>query len=219
MVDYTQLVCRRQDGLPAEMKICYSGIMKKLKNIFAEVVSRALDPVWEIPIAILLAIAFAVREGLRWRFLGLILFIDAVVPMIFFLIMLYHRQIKDWDIQNRAQRIPLYLFTLICHLGGLWLAHELGKAELVNVLSVFYGVAIVFFVITLKWKISLHAGVNAVLITTINMFYDWQYAWLYILLYLVMWARVYQKHHTWAQVILGALLGGGLVGVGLRVIQ
>ncbi|PJE63682.1 hypothetical protein COU89_01995 [Candidatus Roizmanbacteria bacterium CG10_big_fil_rev_8_21_14_0_10_45_7] len=186
-----------------------------MKKIFAEVVSRVLDPVWEIPIAIMLAIVFAVREGLRWRFLGLILFIDAVVPMIFFLMMLYHKQINDWDIQNRAQRIPLYLFTLICHLGGLWLAHELGKAELVNVLSVFYGVAIVFFVITLKWKISLHAGVNAVLITTINMFYDWQYAWLYILLYLVMWARVYQKHHTWAQVILGALLGGGMVAVGM----
>ncbi|MFH2085358.1 MAG: hypothetical protein ABII21_00995 [bacterium] len=192
--------------------------MKQAKNIFAEVVSRVLDPVWEIPLAILLAIGFAVKEGLRWRFLGLILFIDGVVPLIFFLTMLYHRQIRDWDIQNRVQRIPLYLFTLVCHLGGLWLAHELGKSELVLVLSVFYGVAIVFFLVTLKWKISLHAGVNGVLITAINMFYGWQYVWLYGFLAIVMWARVYQKHHSWRQVAVGAILGGGMVGVGLGLI-
>ncbi len=193
--------------------------MKKFKSVFAEVLSRLLDPVWEIPLALLLAIGFAVREGLRWRFVGLLLFIDAVVPLIFFLTMLYHKQIKDWDIQNRAQRIPLYLFTMICHLGGIWLAHELGRTQLVSILLVFYAVAIIFFVITLKWKISLHAGVNAVLFTAVNMFYDFKYAWLYILLCLVMWARVYQKHHSWAQVIAGAILGGGIVALGLSMIK
>lgn len=187
-----------------------------MKKIWAELVSRALDPVWEIPAAIAVAVMFAVREGLRWRFLGLILFIDAVVPMIFFLTMLYHKQIKDWDIQKRAERIPLYLFTLVCHLGGLWLAHELGKGELVRVLAVYYVTAIVFFLITLKWKISLHAGVNAVLVTSLNVFYGWHYVWLYGLLCLVMWARVTQRHHTWAQVIAGALLGGGMVMLGLQ---
>lgn len=192
--------------------------MKKFKNVFAEVVSRVLDPVWEIPLAILLAVVFAVTEGLRWRFLGLLLFIDAVVPMIFFVMMLINKQIKDWDIQEREQRIPIYTFTLICHLAGLWLAHELGKVELVSVLSVFYIVGIIFALITLRWKISLHAGVNAVLFTAINMFYEWKYVWLYGLLALVMWARVHQKHHTWRQVIAGASLGGGLVGVGLSLV-
>lgn len=196
--------------------------MKKLRgarDIFAEVVSRVLDPVWEIPLAIVLAVGFAMNEGLRWRFLGIILFVDAVVPMIFFLMMLYHKQIKDWDIQNRMERIPLYLFTLVCHLGGIWLAQELGKSELVGVLMVFYVTAMVFFLITLKWKISLHAGVNAVLFTAINMFYGFKYLPLYGLLYLVMWARVHQKHHTWAQVLWGAGLGVGMVGVGLLLIQ
>lgn len=192
--------------------------MTKFKNIFAEGVSRVLDPVWEIPLALLLAVGFAVREGLRWRFVGLLLFIDAVVPMIFFLIMIYHKQIKDWDIQNRVQRIPLYLFTMICHLGGIWLAHELGRNELVSILLVFYAVAVIFFVITLKWKISLHAGVNSVLITTVNILYGWHLWWLYILLSLVMWARVYQKHHTWAQVVAGAGVGIGVVGIGLTLI-
>lgn len=192
--------------------------MKKYKDIFAEIISRLLDPVWEIPVAILLAVAFAASEGLRWRFLGLLLFIDAIVPMIFFIMMLVNKQIKDWDIQKREQRVPLYTFTLICHLAGLWLAHELGKRELVEVLLVFYLVGIVFALITMKWKISLHAGVNAALITAINMFYGWEYVWLFGLLPIVAWARVYQKHHTWEQVVLGILLGGGMVGLGLRVV-
>lgn len=186
--------------------------------MIAEIVSRVLDPVWEIPIAIVMAVAFAMQEGLRWRFLGILLFIDAVVPMVFFLIMLYHKQIREWDMQNRRQRLPLYLFTLICHLGGLWIAYELEKTGLFPILVVYYLVAVVFFLISLRWKISLHAGVNAVLITTINIFYGWRYWPLYLFLLLVMWARVYQKHHTWGQVVAGAVLGGGIVSLGLRAI-
>jgi len=187
----------------------------KVKSIFAEVVSRVFDPVWEIPLALLLAVVFAMTEGLRWRFVGLLLFVDAVVPMVFFLMMLYHKQIKDWDIQNRLERVPLYIFTMVCHLGGMWLAHELGKGELVSILLVYYVVAIVFLVITLFWKISLHTGVNAVLITSINCFLGWQYWYLYGILLVVGWARVYQKHHTWQQAALGALIGSLVVWVGL----
>jgi len=189
----------------------------KAKNILAEVVSRVLDPVWEIPMAIAIAVLFAVKEGLRWRFLGLVLFIDGVVPLIFFLLMLYHKQIKDWDMQNRKERVPLYLFTTICHLGGVWLAHELGKNELVSILLVFYGVAMVFLLITLKWKISLHAGVNSVLFTIINVLYGYKYLFLYVLLWPLLWARVYQKHHTIAQFVVGAILGCVLVIWGLYV--
>lgn len=182
---------------------------------FAEVVSRVFDPVWEIPAAIVVAVAFALQEGLRWRFLGLLLFIDGVVPLIFFLTMLYHRQITSWDIRKRAERIPLYLFTMICHLGGVWLAHEVGKGDLAWILGVYWMVAVVFATITTFWKISLHAGVNAVLFTTINVFYHFRYWWLYGLLCLVMAVRVYQKHHTWSQVLAGAVLGGGMVAMGL----
>lgn len=192
--------------------------MRQFKNIVAEIISRVLDPVWEVPLAILVAVLFAVREGLRWRFLGLLLFIDALVPFIFFLTMLHHRQLVNWDMQRRGERIPIYVFTLLCHLAGLWLAHELGKSELVSVLSVFYLVGIAFALITLKWKISLHAGVNAVLFTAINVFYGWRYIWLYGLLGLVMWARVYQRHHSWGQVLAGATLGGGMILLGLGVV-
>jgi hypothetical protein len=192
--------------------------MKQWKDFVATLFSRLFDPVWMMPVAISSATVFAVSEGLRWRFLGLLLFIDAVVPLIFFVIMLLNRQIKDWDIHKREQRIPLMTFTLICHLAGLWLACELGKNELSAVLAVFYFTGLIFALITLKWKISLHAGINAVLFTAINVFYDWQYPWLYLILLGVMWARVYQRHHTPAQVVVGALVGMGLAASGLLLV-
>lgn len=177
--------------------------------------SRGLDPVFMIPISLLLAIAFAAHEGLRWRFVGLLLFVDVLVPTVFFLTMLYHRQITSWDIRKREERIPLYAFALICHMGGIWLAYVVGKTHLASVLLLYYASGIVFFLITLRWKISIHAGVNAVLITSLNMFYQWRYWYLYGLVLAVMWARVYQKHHTWSQVMLGALLGVGMMIGGL----
>lgn len=193
-------------------------MVKKFKNVLAGVVSRVFDPVWEIPGAILLAVAFAINEGIRWRFLGILLFVDAVVPMIFFLMMLYHKQLANWDMDKRRERLPIYIFMLICHLGGLWLAHELGKTELVAVLLVYYLIGVVFVVVTNWWKISLHAGVNGVLITTIVMFYGSKYLWLYGLLCLVMWARVWQGHHTWAQVIVGAWIGIVVIFCGLSIV-
>ena len=189
-----------------------------MRKGLARVVSRVFDPVWEIPIAIFLAIMFAVKEGLRGRFLGLILFIDAVVPSIFFLTMLYHKQISNWDIDKRGQRLPLYIFTLVCHLGGLWLAHELGKSDLTAVLLVFYLVGIVFVGVTFLWKISIHAGVNAVLFTAINVFYGGRYWYLYLLLFLVMWARVEERHHTWRQVGGGAIVASVITYLGLKLI-
>ena len=202
----------------AHVFFCYSCLVKKFQKIVAAVLSRLLDPVWEVPAAVALAVLFAVSEGLRWRFLGMLLFLDGVVPFIFFLTMLYHHQIKDWDIQNRVERLPLYIFTLVAHAGGIWLAHELGKTDLVHVLLVFYAVAATFGVITFFWKISLHTGVNAVLITFLNWATGWHYWWLYVLVLVVAWARVYQKHHTWAQATAGAFLGGGMVAVGMMII-
>lgn len=184
----------------------------------AEVVSRVFDPVWEVPIAILIAMAFALQEGLRWRFLGLLLFIDGVMPGIFFLLMIWHKQVDSWDIRDRKKRLPIYFFTLLCHMGGAWLAYELGKIELALTLVVFYSIAIVFIGITVFWKISLHAGVNAVLITMLNVFTGWVYWPLYAILGLVVWARHYQAHHSWGQLWAGAMLGGGMVYFGLRAV-
>lgn len=192
-------------------------IKRKERNlvILARIISRVFDPPHEILLAVLLAVYIAVKEGLRWRFLGLILFIDAVVPFIFFLTMLYNKQVSSWDIRERKERLPIYLFTMLCHLGGVWLAHELGKSELSRTLFTFWLTGITFAVITSFWKISLHAGVNAFLATLIVSTFGLKYLWVYGLVLVVMWARHYDGHHTWGQLLVGAGLGilGAMMGI------
>lgn len=195
--------------------MCLNGDMSKL---LSRIISRVLDPVVEIPLAVSLAVWFAVSGGLRWRFLVLILVVDAVLPFLFMLIALVKGQITSWDIRKREERIPLYLFTLFVHGIGVLLAHLLERGDLARILFIFWLVAAVFALITLKWKISLHTGVNAVLVTFVNIIYAWQYWWLLLLLPLVAWARVHDRHHTWAQAAAGALLGGGMTYLGMAVL-
>lgn len=191
--------------------------MKRKLASLAKLISRVFDPVWEIPIAIGLAVLFAIQEGLRWRFLGLLLFVDAIVPCVFFLIMLWHRQIKSWDMRDRRERVPLYFFTMLCHLGGIWLAREIGKVELAQILTVFWILGLIFSVVTYFWKISIHAGVNSVLVIFVNMMTDWKYWYLLGIIPLVGWARVYGKHHHWGQFAAGTVLGGGVCYYALKV--
>lgn len=187
-----------------------------MNKLFSKIISRVLDPVIEIPVALGLAIWFAVAGGLRWRFLVIILLIDALLPFLFMVISLAKGQITSWDIRKREERTPLYLFTLFVHGLGVVLAHLLERGDLSRILFVFWVIAAAFALITLKWKISLHGGVNAVLLVFVNMLYGWQYWYLMGLLVLVGWARVHDKHHSVAQYTAGAVLGGIMTYVGMK---
>lgn len=183
----------------------------------SNLISRVFDPVVEIPVALIIAVYWAVENGFRWRFLILLLLIDAVLPFLYFVHMLRKGEVSNWDIRDRKERIPLYLFTLVVHFIGLYLAWILGKESLFVTLLIFYVVAIVFMLITTVWKISLHAGVNSLLITFVNIITGWRYVWLYVIVVIVSWARVRDGHHSWGQVSAGAILAGIMVWVGLMV--
>jgi len=187
-----------------------------MKQILSKVISRVFDPVIEIPVALFLATWFAVAGGLRWRFLILIMILDTILPLLFMLIALAKGQISNWDIRKREERIPLYLFTLFVHGMGVVLAEVLERGDLARILLVFWVIAAVFAVITTRWKISLHTGVNAMLMIFVNMLYDFRYWYLLGILPFVAWARVYDKHHDWVQVGAGIMVGGGMTYLGMK---
>lgn len=184
--------------------------MARKHSRLAIVIARVFDPVLEIPLALGFAVWFAVANGLRWRFLVLLLLVDAFMPFVFFLHLLRKGEVSSWDIRDRRERLPLYAFTIIAHLVGVLLAFFLEKYLLLAILLAFYVVAVVFMIVTVFWKISIHMGVNSLLITFINVITQWKYWWLYILLFAVGWARVRNGHHNIWQVIVGSLLGAGL---------
>jgi membrane-associated phospholipid phosphatase len=186
--------------------------MKKL----AWVVSRIFDPVIEIPLVLSVAVWWALTNGLRWRFLVFLMVMDALLPALYMLWGLKKGFISDWDITKKQERRGLYVVTALTHLVGVVYAFFLGKTELGYILLVFWSLAVVFAVITYFWKISVHAGVNGVMLAFFNHFWGWEnYWWLVLVLLLVLWSRVEIKKHSWLQVMVGSGLAIAWVELGL----
>ena len=89
------------------------------------------------------------------------MFTNAVLPALYMLWGLATKRISDWDMTRREERAGLYFFTIFCHLFGVVFAFLLGKVLLAKILFIFWSLAVVFALITVVWKISIHAGVNA----------------------------------------------------------
>lgn len=191
-----------------------------LETRAAWAISRIFDPVIEIPVLLAAAAWIALTNGLRWRFLVFLLVIDAVLPFLYMQWGLRTGRIKDWDMTDRKQRFELYFFTIFAHLFGVVAAYAIGKTELFEILLIFWSLALIYGVITLFWKISIHAGTNAALLAFFNHFYGWdKYWWLVLVLVIVLWSRVKTKKHTWSQVGWGSVIALGWVSVGLQLIQ
>lgn len=198
--------------------------MKKL----AEIVSDIFDPRWEIPVLLTLAVGHAYQNGAPLVFLAVLLFIDAGLPGWFYWHLHKKKEISDWDITDRHQRMPLYVFTTIAHLGGLGLAFAVGEMVLLQTLLVFWMLAVMFTIITHFWKVSVHVGVNAALATYLAVAFGgmldpkptrWLLvALLYGLVVVVGWSRVLLKKHLVAQALVGGLLGTLGMLAGMRVV-
>ena len=182
-------------------------------------VSRVFDPVIEIPLLLSAAVLFAIRNGMRYRYLVFLLLIDALAPAAYFLWGLLTKKISDWDMTDKKQRRGIYVFTVVVHLFGVVYAFMLGKEELAEILFVFWLVALLFALVTLFWKVSVHAGVNGAAVAFFNHFWSWNnFWWLVPILLIVLWARVKVHKHTWGQVLIGASSALLVVEFGLRLV-
>ncbi|MBI2979613.1 MAG: hypothetical protein HYY41_02130 [Chloroflexi bacterium] len=65
---------------------------------------------------------------------------------------------------------------------------------------------VIFLVINLWWKISLHTALVAASVTMLVMLYGWIATITVALVPLIAWARIELKYHSPAQVATGALL-------------
>lgn len=175
-------------------------------KILAKLISRVFDPIIEIPLMLVLASWYAYVNGMRWQFLLLLLFIDAILPFAFFLYLLRKHEVEDWDITKRAQRIPVYGLTMLAHLAGVGMSYFAGQVVETQILFVFWLLGMLFFGITMFWKISVHAGVYAALVTFLVLSMDRSLLWMYLLLIPIGWSRVVLGKHTPIQFVAGTII-------------
>lgn len=144
-----------------------------------------------------------------WLWIGVFLFLSLVAPLLFLLWQLRRGEVTDIDIHFRQQRKWALLVT-IAGFAITWIAMLVGDAPPILRLLVGTGLVewSVIFVVTLRWKISIHAASISGIATYLVWGFGMTAAPALLAVPVVGWSRVKLRRHTPAQVLAGIGLGG-----------
>lgn len=171
-----------------------------ISNIFSPVVIS-------LPFIILVALFHARNVPHSLRYAALTFLFLTIGPMIYILVGVLSGQLTDADVSVRSQRFGPFLFSLSSAVLGLVvliLTHAPKNLQTVLIISSVSGVAMIL--ITLYWKISMHASSFASAITMLTALYGSYVALMFLVLIALCWSRVVLRRHTTAQVIVGSLV-------------
>ncbi|MGI8682379.1 MAG: hypothetical protein ACR2JO_09710 [Mycobacteriales bacterium] len=159
-----------------------------------------------MPLVIALHSADTVAAGLGRGLLAAVFF--GVIPFGYVLRGVRLGRWNDHHVGDRAQRKPVFLFSLASMLTGVAVLVLLGAPrDLVAFLVTLLAEAALALAVTLGWKISLHTWVSTIGATALVVVYGWLALVLWPVLAGIGWSRVELRDHTPAQVIAGALMG------------
>lgn len=119
--------------------------------------------------------------------------------------------VSDFQLIIRKQRLRPLLVTLACTAAALAvvvLAHGPGNLAVGLAAAVVAGS--VMTLVTLRWKISFHAGGGAGAVVLMGWQFGWPAAVLVPVLAGVCWSRIYLRRHTATQVLAGLVVGAAL---------
>jgi hypothetical protein len=153
------------------------------------IISRILDPTIIIPLILVFTVWNALVNGERIRFLVFLMGLDALLPGFVLLYFMKKNVITSgWDVRKREERIPLFFFIVLSHGIGVLAAYFLQIRPLTSYLFCFWILAVLYALITLFWKISVHVGVLSAVVTFIVINLGVGFVWLYSLVFLMIWA-------------------------------
>jgi membrane-associated phospholipid phosphatase len=176
---------------------------------FARHVSNILAPA-TISLPFILLVAFyQTQDKLSALIYACItLFFLSVGPLLYIVIGVRLGKLSDIDVSRRSQRFGPFIFGIVSvMIGWLFLTLTNGPRNLqtVMIITIFSGT--IMMVITLWWKISMHASSLGGVATMLTVLYGAVMLPLFVLLVLVSWSRVVLRRHTVPQVIAGSLAG------------
>lgn len=170
-------------------------------------IAGGLDPMIVLPITTLFICWWSWRHfTLHWAMLVILLWWYLLLPLVQFVWMWKTHRINDLDISQWKKRAQLFWGVLGAHAMGVISIALLGPIGLVWILVQLWLVVFGFVLINQFTKISVHVGVNATLVSMLMFWVDWRFGLALILVVMVAWARVYDRHHTLQQVLLGGLV-------------
>lgn len=189
--------------------------MQKTQDILARVVSNvAAPPVLAVLGAILLAAHTAEQGDWRWALLfGLT---AVLLPSLYVAWEVYRGRISDIHLPLREERTRPALVTVAIALVVYTIFTWWPAPPYFRMLALAYGLqAILFFLITLRWKISLHSAAAGSLTVLGIAAFSGSGLLFALTVPVIAWSRVRLERHTLMQTVTGALLGAMVVVISL----
>lgn len=145
------------------------------------------------------------------QFWPLILFygsLTLLLPLGFILWLLQRGQVSDYNLTRREERfLPMLVSMTTALFGWLYLNQVEAPALLLALAATNLAQSVVYFFITLRWKVSIHSAVAAGL-AVLGCAIAGETVWLLVLsVPLIAWSRVVLRRHTLAQTVVGAAIG------------
>lgn len=183
----------------------------RARNRVAWFLSEAFQP--PVTVGLLLLLSPVIEPGFPgtvWFGALAVLFV-CVLPFALVLLLVRLGKVTDHHVSDRRQRAPVLALAVVSLLAGLGLlaAIHAPRSVIVMVLAIVSGV-VVLAVISLFWKISGHAGAIALSTAIAVIMLGAPWIPLLLLIPAVGWSRVVLRAHTVTQVVVGALVGGGV---------
>lgn len=173
----------------------------------AHLVSNILAPATiSLPFVFLVAFYHAQDQLAAFLYACTTLFFLSFGPLLYIIIGVRLGKLSDVDVSRRTERSGPFLFGILSvAIGWLVLALINGPKNLQTVLIITAASGVVMMVITLRWKISIHASSMGGAATMLTALYGAVMLPLFVLVALVSWSRVALHRHTKAQVVAGSL--------------
>ena len=186
-----------------------SGKRQRIANLTSNILNPFL-----LCLALIVLFSFkstaSTSEAIKWASISTGL---GLLPV--FLVILYllrQGKLDDFFIAAREQRTRIYIIGCVSAAAGCITLALLGAPNIL-VAGFVTGVstAIIFAIINLWWKISLHTAIVAASATILVMIFGWIAAASVALVPLTAWSRIELECHSLRQTISGALLATLLV--------
>jgi membrane-associated phospholipid phosphatase len=183
-----------------------------LNRRLARLTSNIFNP-FLVGLTVVVLISFAsapsVIEALKWIGLVSVCTILPIFGVIFYLVR--KKKADSFFLNLRRQRTVVYWFSGLCALlgFGLLLVLHAPRMLLVTFIAEFVTV-IIFAIINLRWKISVHAAWMGGSVTILIILYGWIMAPSLALVPLTAWARIKLGQHSLAQTAVGACLAASI---------
>jgi membrane-associated phospholipid phosphatase len=184
-----------------------------MRQRIARLASNTLNPFVVSFLTIVLLVWYTSASpaaAFKWAAVALAL---TVIPVFIFIVYQVRRKKLDSIFpEGQGQRRIIYVMAGALTAIGYGVMWYFDAPKLLTV-SFCAGLAavLIFMVINIYWKISLHTAFVSASAVVITLIFGAKAAWVFVFLPLVGWSRLELKLHTPAQVVVGAVLAAAIV--------